>query len=185
MKALAIFHTEPEKSEVQEIELASPKNNEVVIEALCSAISPGTESMIYRGEMPRGIPGDSIIRSLGDNLEYPFTYGYALIGTIIGHGINVDPNWRGRKVFAFHPHQSRAVLPIQDCLPIPDNISPDNALFLPNMESALNFIMDANPVFGSRVMVFGLGVVDLLTCNLLDKLPLASLIAAVEMAPKV
>lgn len=178
MKASAIFHTEPEKSEVREIELASPNDNEVVIETLCSAISPGTESMIYRGKMPRGMPGDSNIQSLCDNLEYPFTYGYALIGTVIEHGINVDPNWRGRKVFAFHPHQSRAVISIQDCLPIPDNISPDDALFLPNMESALNFVMDANPVFGSRIIVFGLGVVGLLTCKLLDKLPLASLIAA-------
>ncbi|MGH8550047.1 MAG: zinc-dependent alcohol dehydrogenase [Methylococcales bacterium] len=178
MKASAIFHIEAEKSEYREISLEAPKDGEVLIESICSAISPGTESMIYRGHMPPGMQADSVIASLGGNLDYPFRYGYALVGKIIDHGANVDPGWQGRVVFVFHPHQSSMVVPIQECFAIPDGLSVDDALFLPNMESALNFVMDADPVFGSRVMVFGLGVVGLLTGCLLHKLPLDRLIGA-------
>ncbi|MGH8558633.1 MAG: zinc-binding dehydrogenase [Methylococcales bacterium] len=178
MKATAIFHIEPEKAELREISLAAPKDDQVLIQSICSAISPGTESMIYRGHMPPGMPGDSVLASLGGALEYPFRYGYALVGKIIELGAKVDPVWLDRKVFVFHPHQSKLVAPIRDCLAIPDDLSVDEALFLPNMEAALNFVMDANPVFGSRVMVFGLGVVGLLTGYLLHKLPLARLIVA-------
>lgn len=178
MKASAVFHTEAEKSEYREISLEAPKDDEVLIESICSAISPGTESMIYRGHMPPGMQGDSTLPNLGGDLDYPFRYGYALVGKIIEHGANVDPGWEGRMVFVFHPHQSRVVVQIRECFAIPDDLSVDDALFLPNMESALNFVMDADPIFGSRVMVFGLGVVGLLTCCLLHKLPLDRLIAA-------
>ncbi len=178
MKASAIFHIEPGKAQLREIDLAAPKDDQVLIQSIASAISPGTESMIYRGHMPPGMPGDPANASLGSELEYPFRYGYSLAGKIIGQGAKVDPVWLGRKVFVFHPHQSRLVAPVQDCLAIPDEISVEAALFLPNMESALNFVLDANPAFGSRVMVFGLGVVGLLTCLLLARLPLARLIAA-------
>ncbi|MCI0654098.1 MAG: zinc-binding dehydrogenase [Methylococcaceae bacterium] len=178
MKASAIFHTEPGKSECREIGLAAPKEDEVLIESICSAISPGTESMIYRGHMPSGMRGDSVIPSLAGDLVYPFRYGYAVVGRIIECGSAVDPNWAGRMVFVFHPHQNRLVVPIRECLAIPEELSVDDALFLPNMEAALNFVMDADPVFGSRVIIFGLGVVGLLTGWLLHKFPLDRLIAA-------
>jgi 2-desacetyl-2-hydroxyethyl bacteriochlorophyllide A dehydrogenase len=178
MKASAIFHTEPEKSELREIRVAPPIDDEVLIRSLCSAISPGTESMIYRGHVPPGMKGDLVISSLDSNLVYPFRYGYALVGEIIDRGPNVDSGWLGRKVFTFHPHQTRIVVPVRDCLLIPDGLAIEDALFLPNMESALNFVMDGNPVFGSQVMVFGLGVVGLLTCYLLNRLPLTRLFAA-------
>ena len=178
MKAAAIFHTAPEKSECRAIALTAPRDDEVVIQSICSAISPGTESMIYRGGMPPELPGDSVIPSLGSRLNYPFRYGYALVGVVIEIGAKVDSGWAGRKVFCFHPHQSKVVIAVRDCLEIPGDISAEDALFLANMESALNFVMDANPVFGSRVMIFGLGVVGFLTYLLLNRLPLARLIVA-------
>lgn len=178
MKAQAIFHTAPEKSECREISLAPPEPDEVLVQSICSAISSGTESLIYRGHLPSGMQGDSIIPSLRGDLEYPFRYGYALVGRIIGHGANVDPDSLGRRVFVFHPHQSQVVIPFRECWLFPEDISVEDALFLPNMESALNFVMDGNPVFGSRIMVFGLGIVGLLTCCLLQKLPLGRLTAA-------
>ncbi|MGR9107415.1 MAG: zinc-dependent alcohol dehydrogenase [Gammaproteobacteria bacterium] len=178
MKAAAVFHIETEKTEIREVRLEKLKEDEVLVRSICSAISPGTESMIYRGEIPSGIAADSSISCLAANFEYPFRYGYSLVGHITAIGEQVARDWMNRRVFLFHPHQDRVVAPIRDCLPIPDDVSEEEALFLPNMESALNFVMDANPVFGSRVMVFGLGVVGLLTCLLLQRSPLDRLIAA-------
>ena len=78
MKSLAVVHIGPGKAEPREISLETLGSKEVLIQTLCSAISPGTESMIYRGHMPREIDGDVSIRNLDGRLEYPFSYGYTL-----------------------------------------------------------------------------------------------------------
>jgi len=77
----------------------------------------------------------------------------------------------------FHPHQNRIVVALDECLPVPDKLSSEAALFLPNMESALNFVMDAKPVIGDIAGVFGLGVVGLLCTALLSRLSLQQLVA--------
>jgi threonine dehydrogenase-like Zn-dependent dehydrogenase len=59
---------------------------------------------------------------------------------------------------------------------IPDDLSAEDALFLPNMETAVNFIMDGRPVIGERVVVLGQGTVGLLTTALLAKFPLENLV---------
>jgi threonine dehydrogenase-like Zn-dependent dehydrogenase len=96
----------------------------------------------------------------------------------------VDSTLRGGKVFAFHPHQNSAVVAARDVIPIPGHIAPEAALFLPNVESAINFVLDANPRVGERAMVFGLGVVGLLTAALLADFPLALLAAADPIAAR-
>jgi threonine dehydrogenase-like Zn-dependent dehydrogenase len=44
------------------------------------------------------------------------------------------------------------------------------------METAVNFVMDGHPLIGERVVVFGQGVVGLLTTALLGRVPLSRLI---------
>jgi threonine dehydrogenase-like Zn-dependent dehydrogenase len=44
------------------------------------------------------------------------------------------------------------------------------------METAVNFLMDGRPVIGEKVVVFGQGVVGLLTAALLGRFPLAALL---------
>ena len=178
MLARSIHHIATQKVEVRELELAAPDNNEVVIKTRYSAISPGTESMIYRGLFPPDLSQDESIRNLSGNFEYPFRYGYSLVGTVIDSGRDIDPKWLGRSVFVFHPHQDLVVVPVSDCLLLADGISAKAALFLPNMESAVSFTMDAGPVIGDRICVFGLGVVGLLTTALLARIPLEMLLTA-------
>jgi threonine dehydrogenase-like Zn-dependent dehydrogenase len=55
-------------------------------------------------------------------------------------------------------------------------MSLEDAAFLPNMETAVNFLMDGIPVIGEKVLVFGQGVVGLLTTALLARMPLSSLV---------
>ena len=60
--------------------------------------------------------------------------------------------------------------------PLPPDVSPEEALFLPNLETAVNFMMDGRPMLGERVIVFGQGIVGLLTTALLARHPLTRLI---------
>jgi 2-desacetyl-2-hydroxyethyl bacteriochlorophyllide A dehydrogenase len=182
-RALSIHHIAPGKVSVLERSLPPLARDEVLIRTRYSALSAGTESLIYRGRFPEGAQQDSTIASLQGAFEYPFAYGYALVGEVVETGAGVDPAWQGRNVFAFHPHQDYAVAALKDVIPIPPRIDPHAALFFPNMESALNFVMDAAPLIGERAMVFGLGVVGLLTAALLARFPL-SLLATADPVPE-
>ena len=115
--------------------------------------------MIFSGAFPKNAALDAAIGSLKGRFAYPFSYGYALVGKVSAVGTGVPEESIGRTCFAFHPHQDRAVVPLADCHWVPDGVSPEAALFLPQAEAALNLVMDGAPLIGERVLVFGQGVV--------------------------
>ncbi len=149
---------------------------ELMVETTLSAISPGTELLVYRGEVPEHLKTDETLPGLAGGFSYPLKYGYAAVGQVAEVATDVDPSWVGRQVFAFHPHESHFACRPEDVTPLPDGIPMDDAAFLPNMETAVNFLMDGQPLIGERVVVFGQGVVGLLTAALLARLPLTSLV---------
>ena len=61
-------------------------------------------------------------------------------------------------------------------MPIPSEILPAAATMLPNMETAVNFMLDGAPLIGEQVVVFGQGIVGLLLTALLAKMPLGGLL---------
>lgn len=178
MRACALLHVAERRVECAEVALRPPGPGEVTVRSVCSAISPGTEGMIYAGAFPRDAPLDASIAELSGRFAYPFAYGYALVGVVEAIGPEVDPEWRGATVFVFHPHQDRIVVPAARCERVPPEIPTEAALFLPQVETALGLAMDAAPLVGERAVVFGLGVVGLLTARLLCEFPLACLVAA-------
>lgn len=50
-------------------------------------------------------------------------------------------------------------------------------MFLANMETAVNLVMDGSPALDERVVVLGQGIVGLLLSGLLAQFPLAQLVA--------
>ncbi|MCO5183125.1 MAG: zinc-binding alcohol dehydrogenase [Anaerolineae bacterium] len=145
-----------------------PVADDAVLVASCvSAISAGTEMLVYRGQMPAQMAVDSTIGALAGTFSYPLSYGYAAVGRIIACGDKVT-KWRsGQLVFAFQPHASHFLVQPDDLMAVPDGVSAESAAFLPNMETAVSFVMDARPVIGEQTIVFGQGIVGLLTTMLL------------------
>jgi len=182
MRANAVFHVSERRVESREVALAAPGPGEVLMESRCSAISPGTETMIFSGAFPKDVPLDAGIESLKGSFAYPFSYGYALVGEVSAVGPGVAKNLVGQTLFAFHPHQDRAVVPLADCHRVPDGMAAEAALFLAPVETAVNLVLDGAPLVGERVLVFGQGVVGLLTAALLAKFPLARLDAVEPLA---
>jgi len=173
MKSQTLTFIAPRRLEIVERELPPPGAGEVLVQTLVSAISPGTEMLVYRGQCPTiDDPHDA----LSSKIEYPLAYGYACVGRVLETGKQVDKSWRGRLVFAFQPHTSRFVTKPNSLLPIPDSLIPETACFLPNMETAVNLVQDAAPILGERVLVLGQGVVGLLTAALLRQFPLETLV---------
>lgn len=184
MQTSVLQHIAPERVALREITLPSLGSKQVLLETEYSAISPGTESLIFQGRMPAEMPLDATLESLPGTFAYPFSYGYSLVGKVVEIGGQVTPDWIDRRVFVFHPHQRHVIASIDSCLIIPDDIPSRAALFLPNMESALNFVMDGNPLVGETVLVFGQGVVGLLTTAILASFPLQRLITLDTLASR-
>lgn len=162
--------------EVCEADLPAYKPDQVLVKTLCSAISPGTEMLIYRGQFPK-MTVDASIESLGGEFHYPLAYGYAAVGRILEAGEQVDRSWLGRLVFSFQPHTSHFVALPSALIPLPEAVTPEMAAFLPNTETAVNLVQDAAPILGERVLILGQGIIGLLTSALLAEFPLESLVS--------
>jgi threonine dehydrogenase-like Zn-dependent dehydrogenase len=61
-------------------------------------------------------------------------------------------------------------------MPLPDGVTAEDAIFLANLETAVNLVMDGRPRVGETVAVFGLGIVGLLVTALLAQFPLGRLV---------
>jgi len=176
LKNKVLYFIKPCEIKVIEEEIQAPSSDEVLIKTYYSGISSGTEILFYHGLVPQGELVDENIKELKKCMEYPLKYGYSSVGEIIETGKNVSKELLGKMVFVFHPHESYYCVNQLDIIFIPDNISPEEAIFLPNMETAVNLVMDGKPVIGERVVVFGLGVVGLLTTALLAGFPLENIV---------
>ncbi|MEZ4615523.1 MAG: zinc-binding alcohol dehydrogenase [Caldilineaceae bacterium] len=163
---------------------ALPAPDELLVTTTLSAISAGTELLFYRGQVPSGMSADASIAALanGHSVSYPLAYGYQTVGTVTAVGATVDRAWLGRRVFAFQPHTSHFCAKPADVIPIPAGLTMEQAVLLPNMETAVNFVQDGAPLLGERVVVLGQGVVGLLAAHLLTQFPLAQL-TAVDRLP--
>lgn len=172
----SLFFMGPRKVEVREEPLAPPGPGQVLVQTLISAISPGTEMLIYRGQAPGDLTVDETIPALAGRFDFPLKYGYSAIGRVVALGEKVPKEWQNRLVFAFHPHESHFLADLEELLLPPSSLAPEAAVFFPNMETAVTLVMDGQPQLGEQVAVFGQGVVGLLLTGLLARLPLAVLV---------
>ena len=177
--AKTLFFTAPQKLEIRETPIARLKEDEVLVETICSAISAGTEMLVYRGQFPHLADANDGVSS---DLNYPLAYGYACVGAVKEIGKEVNSEWLNKRVFAFQPHTSHFITQPSSLIPIPDFLSSESACFLPNMETAVNLVQDGAPILGERVLVLGQGIIGLLTASLLSEFPLESLVTVDRFA---
>jgi len=170
-----VYLIAPRQVELREEALPALSEGQVLVETICSAISPGSEMLVYRGQFPRQLADAHDFISGG--LDYPLAYGYAAIGRVTAAASGVDQAWVGQQVFSFQPHTSHFITTPDGLIRVPD-LPPETACFLPGMETAVNFVQDAAPLLGERVLVLGQGIIGLLTTSLLAQFPLAMLLTA-------
>jgi 2-desacetyl-2-hydroxyethyl bacteriochlorophyllide A dehydrogenase len=177
MKRQALWFGGPGRIELRDESLPAPAEGQLLIRTLVSAISAGTELLIYRDQAPPELAVDETLPALAGSFHFPLKYGYAAVGRVEQLGPGVPTDWLDRLVFAFNPHESHFLANPADLLALPDDLSPEQAAFVPNVETALTLLLDGQPLVGEQVAVFGQGVVGLLVTALLARLPLASLVS--------
>ncbi|WP_435072827.1 zinc-dependent alcohol dehydrogenase [Halorubrum sp. HHNYT27] len=176
MTDAALYFTAPETVEVRETTVGPPDDDELLVDTRASAISAGTELLVYRDQTPDDLPADETLDALNGDLSYPLRYGYAASGVVREVGDDVDPDWAGRSVFAFAPHQTSFCVPPDSVVALPPETTPAAGSLLPSVETATNVVLDAAPRLGERVVVFGAGVIGLCVTRLLAAFPLESLV---------
>ena len=167
----------PCQAELRAETLPSPPSGQLLVKTTVSAISSGTEMLVYRGQFPGSSPVDENIPALKGDFHYPLCYGYAAVGNVVEVGQGLPGDWLGRSVFSFQPHTSYFLAAPETVFPLPEGLSAESACFLPNMETAVNFVQDGAPLLGENAMVFGQGIIGLLTAALLSQFPLQALIS--------
>jgi 2-desacetyl-2-hydroxyethyl bacteriochlorophyllide A dehydrogenase len=172
----SLYFEGPGRVKIRESSISGPNSGEVAVKTLFSAISAGTESLVYRGEWPQELTVDESISSLRGGFSYPLKYGYAAVGRIIQIGENVSSEYLGKNVFSFNPHETVFLSRTDDLVLIPEILSPEAAVFLPTMETAVSLVMDGEPIIGEVVAIFGQGVVGLLTAAILSRMNLAKIV---------
>ncbi len=175
MKRTSVVFQSPFHVDVATEDVPEPGPGEILVQVHLSAVSAGTELLVYRGQVPVDMPLDAGLPALSGTPRFPLRYGYATAGEVTGVGRQVDAAWRGRRVFCFHPHASHLVIAPAELVSIPDDVGTRDAVFLATMETAVTLMMDGRPSLGERVVVFGQGVVGLLATALLARHPLQGL----------
>lgn len=165
--ALAYWATAPGRGELRPVVLPAPGPGEVLVRALHSGVSRGTESLVAAGRVPES--QWPVMRAPFQEGSFPFPvkYGYASVGRVAAGPAELV----GREVFCLYPHQSAYVVPAAAVLPLPAGVPAARAVLAANLETALNALWDGAARPGERIHVIGAGMVGCLVAWLCARLP--------------
>lgn len=167
MNAHAFWVTGPESGEIREETLVEPGVDEVRVRAVHSGISRGTETLVFRGNVPPSEYDRMRAPFQSGDFPYPVKYGYISVGEVEAGA----PALVGRRVFCLYPHQDRYVVPASAVQVLPDDVPAGRAVLTANLETAINGLWDAAPGIGDTVSVIGAGAVGCLVAWLAARVP--------------
>jgi 2-desacetyl-2-hydroxyethyl bacteriochlorophyllide A dehydrogenase len=165
LDARAVWFAAPRTAELRRERVPPPGPGEVRVRSVVSAISHGTEILVYRGEVPEGTALD--LPTFAGDFSFPIKHGYATVGRVLDSGAgHLSP---GDLLFVHHPHQE--VFTVAADLPVrlTNGTDPTTGVFFANLETALNVVHDTPLRLGETALVFGQGVVGLLITQLLKR----------------
>jgi threonine dehydrogenase-like Zn-dependent dehydrogenase len=166
-EAGAFWLREPGTGEIRTVPLPDPGPGEVLVRTRFSGISRGTETLVFRGEVPPGQYATMRAPFQEGDFPAPVKYGYLSVG-VVADG---PPELRGRTVFCLYPHQSAYVVPVEAVVPVPAGVPAERAVLAGTVETAVNALWDARPRLGDRVSVVGAGMVGCCVAALLARFP--------------
>lgn len=174
-------------TELAELPAPTVKHGQILIQTTRSLISLGTEKMLV--EFGRAsliqkarqqpdkikmvldkIKAEGLIPTLEtifNKLEQPLPLGYCNVGKVIKVGEGVTDFKVGDRVASNGQHAEFVSIPQNLVARIPENISDDEAVFTVIGSIGLQGIRLVNPTIGETVVVIGLGLIGLLTAEIL------------------
>src|SRR4051794_13168551 len=166
-QAQALWYVGPGKAEIRGESVPPLNEGEVRIRARLSAISRGTERLVFAGRVPESEYERMRAPFMDGAFPFPVKYGYAMVARIEEGRAAL----KGRLCFSLYPHQTVFNLPEQNIVLLPKSLPPERAVLAANMETALNAMWDCQPGPADRIAVVGAGVLGLLVARLCARMP--------------
>ncbi len=151
MKRLAAVVYGDGRVDAIEEEVPELKPGEVLVKVACTLISPGTEMNLPRNR--RAKPDASLA---------PAHFGYSAAGTIVATCGDVKDLKVGMRVGAMGggaPHASYACVPVNLVVPLPDEVTFEQATFFSLAATSLQAVRRTAPKLGEYGAVLGMGIV--------------------------
>lgn len=162
-------------------------DNNLIIKTLVSLVSIGTEKMLTNFgkasylekaiQQPEKVKmvfdklkNDGLLttfESVKSKLDQPITLGYSNVGIIKEIGDGQTKFSIGQRVVSNGPHADLVRVNKNLCAAIPDNVSNNTAAFTVLASIGLQGIRLAKPSLGEKFVVIGVGLIGLLTVQLL------------------
>ncbi|MCK5823944.1 MAG: bi-domain-containing oxidoreductase [Ichthyobacteriaceae bacterium] len=175
------------KTELAELPSPTVKKGQVLIKTTRSLVSLGTERMLVEFgkasliEKARQQPDkvkmvlDKIkseglmptIETVFNKLEQPLPLGYCNVGRVVEVGEGVQDFKVGDRVASNGQHAEFVSVPQNLVAHVPDNITDEEAAFTVIGSIGLQGLRLVNPQYGETVVVIGLGLIGLLTAEML------------------
>ena len=166
-QARAFWVAEPGRGEIRPEPLPQPSADDVVVRALYSGISRGTEALVFQGRVPPTEFARMRAPFQAGEFPAPVKYGYASVGEIERGPRGLE----GRRAFVLYPHQTKYVVSADAVHLLPESVPASRAVLAANLETAINGVWDAGIKPGDRVVVIGGGTVGCLAAWLAAKIP--------------
>ena len=175
------------KTFLEEVPVPTVKRGTVLIKTTHSLVSLGTERMLVEFsraslinkarqqpdrvmEVLNKIKTDGILPTLEavlNKLRQPLPLGYCNVGIVEEIGKGVTGFQVGDRVSSNGNHAEYVCIPQNLIVKIPNNVSNEEAAFTVIGSIGLEGIRLCNPTFGETIVVIGLGLIGLLTAELL------------------
>jgi hypothetical protein len=111
MNQYRLIFEKPRRTTIERRTVPKPAETELLVANRLSAISAGTEMLIFGGHFPEQMAVDTKIASLSGLFRYPLAYGYSSVGEVIAAGnpdnAEVDRQARVRLSSSCQPLHSR------------------------------------------------------------------------------
>ncbi len=174
-------------TEVIEVPSPGPKKGQLLIATSRTLVSAGTERMLVEfgkaGWIDKARQQPDKVRMVLDKiktdglaptleavfnkLDQPLPLGYCNVGQVVSAGSGVVGFEPGDRVASNGKHAGVVSVPVNLCARIPDSVSDEEAAFTVLAAIALQGIRLVAPTLGETVVVTGLGLIGLVTVQLL------------------
>ncbi len=175
------------KTIIEDVPYPFLRENEIIVKSFCSLISPGTERMLAAfgkanildkakqqpekvKEVLDKIATDGFLETytaVNQKLEEPIPLGYSNVGEVLEVGSSVKGLKVGDRVASNGPHAEIFAVNQYLCSLVPENVPNEEAVFTVIASVGLQAVRLANPTYGETFLVSGLGLIGLLTSQIL------------------
>ncbi|MCK6511007.1 bi-domain-containing oxidoreductase [Myxococcota bacterium] len=181
-------HLRTGELEVAELPAPSLSRGAVLIQSQASLISAGTERMLVEfgkanlldkarsqpekvKQVLEKVRTDGLLSTVDAvlrKLDQPLPLGYSNAGVVLEVGAGVQDIQVGDRVASNGHHAELVVVPRNLCVKLPDNVSSEQGAFTTLGSIALQGMRLAAPAMGERFAVVGVGLLGLLSIQLLQ-----------------